>query len=160
MLSVYRRHVRLVLLVGASFMFQHGSTFQNPRLSVPLTLPSKGPVTGRRSIAKTQLRMVFTAPEESVLEQLSALEKLDSILDECLRYSARRPIMVQFNPASKFIWRQWKGTVFTETWKSVARMAVWAGCVTFSFPDTFASSKLSLDSNLLGHSYAPSPLLL
>lgn len=77
--------------------------------------------------------MVFTAPEESVLEQLSTLEKLDSILDECLRFSARRPIMVQFNPSSKFIWRQWKGTVFAETWKSVARMALWASFVYFVF---------------------------
>ncbi|CAB9496336.1 expressed unknown protein [Seminavis robusta] len=82
----------------------------------------------------TQLDMVFTiSPDSKELEHLSTVDMLDQILDECLRTSARRPIMVQFNPSSKFIWRQWKGTVFAETWKSGARHVVWAVFVYFLF---------------------------
>jgi hypothetical protein len=142
---------RLGLLVGVAFFIQRGLTLHLPSIGAA-RIATKRPLTGRfqtsiaatriprrdyrmapRRRTPTQLEMVFTAPEEGVLEQLSTLEKLDSILDECLRYSARRPIMVQFNPSSKFIWRQWKGTVFTETWKSAARMALWASIVYFTF---------------------------
>eukprot|EP00986_Skeletonema_menzelii_P020592 scaffold31733_cov166-Skeletonema_menzelii.AAC.1 len=58
---------------------------------------------------------------------------IDSILDECLRYQARRPIMFQFDPASRLIWKHWRGTVLAETWTSAARMAVWATTVFFLF---------------------------
>ena len=56
----------------------------------------------------------------------SSQQQIDSILDECLRYSARRPIMRQFDPASRSIWRQWRGTVVSETWKPAAFHALLA----------------------------------
>ena len=77
--------------------------------------------------------MVFTAPEESVLEQLSTKDIIDKILDECLLTQARRPIMKQFNPSGKYIWKQWTGTVFVETWKSMVRHALWCMLVYLVF---------------------------
>jgi len=56
----------------------------------------------------------------------STKQMIDNILDECLRYSARRPIMFQFDPASRSIWRHWRGTVAAETYKSALFMALWA----------------------------------
>ena len=73
--------------------------------------------------------MVFDVPVaalESEQSKISTQTLIDKILDECLRYSARRPIMNQFDPASKSIWRHWRGTVVAETWKSAARHALWA----------------------------------
>lgn len=60
-------------------------------------------------------------------------QMIDNILDECLRYSARKPIMRQFDPASRILWRQWRGTVVAETWKSAAKHAIWAVTVYFLF---------------------------
>lgn len=67
------------------------------------------------------------------MEQISTQDLLDRILDESVRTSARRPIMIQFDPASKAIWRHWKGTVFAETWKSAASHALWACLVYIMF---------------------------
>ena len=88
------------------------------------TTPSRSP---------TRRYMVFTAPEESVLEQLSTKDIIDKILDECLLTQARRPIMKQFNPSGKYIWKQWTGTVFVETWKSMVRHALWCMLVYLVF---------------------------
>jgi hypothetical protein len=76
--------------------------------------------------------MVLTTPE-NVIELMSTEILLDDLIDESVRISARRPIMMQFDPSSGRIWRQWKGTVFSETWHSaVARMA-YAAVVYFVF---------------------------
>lgn len=84
--------------------------------------------------SKSQLQMVFDVPDLEVEQsKMSTQVLIDKILDECLRYSARRPIMRQFDPASKSIWRQWRGTVVSETWKSAARHALWAVCVYLVF---------------------------
>jgi len=73
----------------------------------------------------TTHNMAFELPE-SVIETISTQDLIDNILDECLRMSARRPIMRQFDPASKSIWKQWKGTVVAETWQSGLRHVIWA----------------------------------
>ena len=69
------------------------------------------------------------AQQEAEQSKSSTKQIIDSILDECLRYSARRPIMIQFDPASRAIWRHWRGTVVAETYKPAAKMALWAVAV-------------------------------
>ncbi|KAL7550581.1 hypothetical protein ACHAWF_015292 [Thalassiosira exigua] len=76
------------------------------------------------------LPMVFDAsgfdadqPEQS---KTSSSMIIDNIIDECLRYSARRPIMRQFDPARRSIWKHWRGTVFSDTWTTAVRNSVWA----------------------------------
>jgi predicted membrane chloride channel (bestrophin family) len=142
--------------------------------------------------------MVLTTPE-SIIEQASTAKLLDDLIDESVRTSARRPIMMQFDPSSGFvrnhplkqccatnkkkypvgpplflthffhypllsfcivslqtccitnlflnqyhpyhnqttkkpqIWRQWKGTVFSVTWKSALRNMVYALLVYFVY---------------------------
>ena len=89
------------------------------------------------STSSSSLQMVFDVPstqldgniETSSSQQRSASagtqQIIDNILDECTRFSARRPIMVQFDPESRSIWRHWRGTVLAETWKSAAKHAIW-----------------------------------
>lgn len=73
--------------------------------------------------------MVFDAPSAEVMEQISTQDLVDRILDESLRTSARRPIMIQFDPSRKAMWQHWKGTIFSETWTSSVRNALWAVAV-------------------------------
>lgn len=76
----------------------------------------------RSSLSPTR-RMVFNTPE-SVIEKASTQKLLDDLLDESVRTSARGSIMMQFDPSSGWIWKRWKGTVFSETTEScVKRMA-------------------------------------
>lgn len=96
------------------------------------TFPPFSSVSAKRL---TRRHMVFTPPE--TFESLSTQSMIDKLLDECLRTSARRPIMVQFNPSSSFIWSKWKGTVFAETWKSGVRHVLWSAfvfCVFTRYP--------------------------
>lgn len=67
--------------------------------------------------SSTALNMVLSTPE-SIIEQVSTQKLLDALIDESVRTSSREPIMMQFNPKRGWIWRQWRGTVFSETWKS------------------------------------------
>ena len=77
----------------------------------------------------TRLRVFKLEPEESILmEQTSTKEILDGIIDDCLRTSGRRPIMIQFEPSSKAIWSHYRGTVFAETWKSCVQGILWGLC--------------------------------
>jgi hypothetical protein len=67
--------------------------------------------------------MVLTTPE-SIFEQTATEKLLDDLIDESVRTSARRPIIMQFDPSSGRLWKQWKGTIFSETWDScVSKMA-------------------------------------
>lgn len=72
------------------------------------------------SSSPTALYMVLTTPE-SIIEQASTVNLLDDLINESVRTSARRPIMMQFDPSSGWIWRRWKGTVFAETWTSCGK---------------------------------------
>ena len=72
------------------------------------------------SSSPTALHMVLTTPE-SIIEQASTVNLLDDLINESVRTSARRPIMMQFDPSSGWIWRRWKGTVFAETWTSCGK---------------------------------------
>lgn len=67
--------------------------------------------------SSTALGMVLSTPE-SIIEQVSTEKLLDILIDESVRTSSREPIMMQFNPSRWQLWRQWRGTVFSETWKS------------------------------------------
>ena len=58
----------------------------------------------RRNKGITTQKMVFSA-SEAMLEQTSTQVMLDGILDESLRTSGRRPIMIQFEPSSKAVRR-------------------------------------------------------
>jgi hypothetical protein len=46
--------------------------------------------------------MVLTTPE-SIIEQASTQNLLDDLIDESVRTSARRPIMMQFDPSSGWV---------------------------------------------------------
>ncbi len=80
----------------------------------------------------TARHMVLTTPE-SIIEQASTQNLLDDLIDESVRTSARRPIMMQFDPSSGWIWQRWKGTVFSETWHSAVAKMAWAMIVYFIF---------------------------
>lgn len=69
------------------------------------------------SSTSTSLQMVLSTPDK-IIEQASTQKLLDTLIDESVRTSARHPVMMQFNPKRGWIWRQWRGTVFSETWKS------------------------------------------
>ena len=74
--------------------------------------------------ATTALQMVLSTPD-TIIEQASTQKLLDTLLDESVRTQSRQPVMMQFNPKRSWIWRQWRGTVFSETWKSgVLNMAL------------------------------------
>jgi hypothetical protein len=73
--------------------------------------------------------MVFEVPLEQISTQISTQDVLDRILDEALRTSARRPVMIQFDPNGRSMWQHWRGTVFAETWRSTVRNAIWAALV-------------------------------
>ncbi len=88
---------------------------QTPRPQNPLRRSNTSP---RQS--STALHMVLTTPQ-SIIEQASTVNLLDDLIDESVRTSARRPIMMQFDPSSGWIWRRWKGTVFAETWMSCGK---------------------------------------
>ncbi|KAG7369529.1 bestrophin, RFP-TM, chloride channel [Nitzschia inconspicua] len=77
------------------------------------------------SSSSTALNMVLTTPE-SIIEQASTINLLDDLIDESVRTSARKPIMMQFDPSSGWIWRRWTGTIFAETWTSCVRNMVYA----------------------------------
>eukprot|EP00560_Eucampia_antarctica_P006304 CAMPEP_0197823174 /NCGR_PEP_ID=MMETSP1437-20131217/499_1 /TAXON_ID=49252 ORGANISM="Eucampia antarctica, Strain CCMP1452" /NCGR_SAMPLE_ID=MMETSP1437 /ASSEMBLY_ACC=CAM_ASM_001096 /LENGTH=428 /DNA_ID=CAMNT_0043422191 /DNA_START=544 /DNA_END=1830 /DNA_ORIENTATION=- len=77
------------------------------------------------STSSTRLNMVLTTPE-SIIEQISTQKLLDDLIDESVRTNARKPIMMQFDPSSGWIWRRWKGTVFCETWTSCVRNILYA----------------------------------
>ena len=83
-------------------------------------------------VGRTGLCMVFDVGSLDVEQQQgqqssspTTKEIIDEILDECLRYSARRSIMRQFDPSTRIL-RQYRGTVTAETWKSATRNALWA----------------------------------
>ena len=78
--------------------------------------------------SSSSLHMVLTTPE-SIIEQASTQKLIDDLIDECVRTSARRPIMLQFDPSSNWIWKRWKGTIFSETWDSVIRRMAYATAV-------------------------------
>lgn len=86
------------------------------------------PVNSSLKRRPSPLPMVFEL-DESRVERITTQDLLDRILDESLRTSARRPIMKQFDPASKAIWRHWRGTVLSETWKSALKQGMWAAIV-------------------------------
>ena len=90
---------------------KRGRQFSNMFSSSPLSSYSS---------SSTALHMVLTTPE-SIIEQASTVNLLDDLINESVRTSARRPIMMQFDPSSGWIWRRWKGTVFAETWISCGK---------------------------------------
>jgi len=99
-------------------------------------LNTNGNRNGNRNIHQrkklTRLQMVFTTPA-SVIEQASTKILLDDLIDESVRTAARSPVMMQFDPSSGWIWRRWKGTVFSETWRSFLRNMVYASFVCLIF---------------------------
>ena len=87
-------------------------------------------------------RMVLTTPE-SIIEQASTTNLLDDLIDESVRTSARKPIMMQFDPSSGWIWKRWKGTIFSETWDACVTKMLYA-CAIFLVCRSFPQVKKSL----------------
>jgi predicted membrane chloride channel (bestrophin family) len=75
---------------------------------------------GRRgsSILSSPTRLQVLSTPDTIIEQASTQKLLDTLLDESVRTQSRQPVMLQFSPKRGWIWRQWRGTVFSETWKS------------------------------------------
>jgi hypothetical protein len=83
-------------------------------------------------VLSTRSRRYMVADiSESVYEQTSTEELLDVIIDESMRTSGRKPIIMEFDPASKAMWRNWKGTVIAQTWVSAVKHVIWAFAVYF-----------------------------
>jgi hypothetical protein len=97
--------------------FRHGVSHDVPLASSPLfasqsrrTQFEKRTVTTTRnqqattssSKSSTALHMVLTTPE-SIIEQASTVTLLDDLVDESVRTSARKPIMMQFDPSSGWV---------------------------------------------------------
>jgi hypothetical protein len=88
---------------------------------------------GRISInSDTSLHMVLTTPS-SIIEQASTKKLLDDLIDESVRTTARTSVMMQFDPSSGWIWRRWKGTVFSETWRTCVINMLYASVITLLF---------------------------
>lgn len=76
-------------------------------LALPLLLQTAAAfITPTKCVARrcTRRRMVARTPD-AVLEKVSTQKLLDEIIDESLRYSARRPIIMEFDPASEAVSR-------------------------------------------------------
>ena len=80
----------------------------------------------------TSLPMVLTTPA-CVIEQASTQILLDDLLNESLRTTARKPIIMQFDPRAGWIWRRWSGTVFSETWRTCIKNMLYALVISFLF---------------------------
>lgn len=95
----------------------------------------------RQQLQRRQLTWLFvlTTPE-SIIEQASTTSLLDDLIDESIRTSARRPLIMQFDPSSGWIWKRWKGTVFSETWESCVSKMIYASIV-FGFCATYPGIK-------------------
>jgi len=74
----------------------------------------------QRPPSATALGMILSMPD-ALIEKRSTQNMLDDLFDECTRVRARDPVIMQFHTSGRFLWRQWKGTVFSETWRSCVR---------------------------------------
>ncbi|GFH58060.1 hypothetical protein CTEN210_14536 [Chaetoceros tenuissimus] len=92
----------------------------------------KSRASTRQRFTSSALKMVLTTPA-AVIEQASTKILLDDLIDESVRTQARSPIMMQFDPSSGWIWRRWKGTVFSETWRTFIRNMIYASVVCVIF---------------------------
>jgi hypothetical protein len=79
-----------------------------------------------RSQHHARYRLLVARVPDAIMEQFSTRSLLDEILDESLRQSARRPLMMEFDPSSKAMWLHWRGTIFAETWRSTVKHMVWS----------------------------------
>lgn len=103
----------------------------------------EGFVSRTTSIRYSKTRLSVLTTPESIIEQASTQSLLDDLIDESVRTSARRPIMLQFDPSSGWIWKRWKGTIFSETWDSCVSKMMYA-CIVFFVCKTFPGIKDSL----------------
>eukprot|EP00587_Corethron_hystrix_P001577 CAMPEP_0113328384 /NCGR_PEP_ID=MMETSP0010_2-20120614/19989_1 /TAXON_ID=216773 ORGANISM="Corethron hystrix, Strain 308" /NCGR_SAMPLE_ID=MMETSP0010_2 /ASSEMBLY_ACC=CAM_ASM_000155 /LENGTH=1182 /DNA_ID=CAMNT_0000189705 /DNA_START=372 /DNA_END=3919 /DNA_ORIENTATION=- /assembly_acc=CAM_ASM_000155 len=104
---------------------------------LPMATTAKG--RGKRI---TGLSMVLNTPE-SIIERASTQNLLDDLIDESTRVAARRPIIIQFDPSGKKIWRQWKGTIFSETWPACLRNMALSICIGLLYRSAPSSIKES-----------------
>ena len=111
------------------------------------SFPRRGVYFDSSSSSSTALSMVLTTPE-SIIEQASTQKLLDDLIDESVRTSARRPIMMQFDPSSGWIWKRWKGTIFSETGSAcISKMAY---AVILLLACRFIGAPLRLEQHLSG----------
>eukprot|EP00980_Cylindrotheca_fusiformis_P024258 scaffold11680_cov142-Cylindrotheca_fusiformis.AAC.16 len=99
-----------------------------PPSSFSQEISRPGGPEARRTSRRSALHMVLTTPID-IIEQASTVNLLDDLIDESVRTSARRPIIRQFDPSSGWIWRRWRGTIFSETWVSCVRNMLYAFAV-------------------------------
>lgn len=133
---IYRDFVGVILICVASRNIYCHALSLAPSRRIPLPSHSftRGPREAtKRSLTestrgKSSLNMVLTTPID-IIEQASTVNLLDDLIDESVRTSARRPIIRQFDPSSGWIWRRWKGTIFSETWVSCVRNVLYATAI-------------------------------
>jgi hypothetical protein len=99
----------------------------------------------------TALSMVLTTPENIIEEAVTANQSLlDDLIDECVLFTARRPIILQFRPNPVWTWTQWRGTTFSETWTLVLQHICWATLVTVFLLPTATTTPPILIKHLQG----------
>jgi hypothetical protein len=97
-----------------------------PKTNLVVTMGRKN---GKRRRTSVIQQMVLTTPE-NVIEEASTQKLIDHLIDECVRTSARRPIIMQFDPSAIRIWKRWRGTVFSETWTFGVKNIIFATIIT------------------------------
>lgn len=135
------------------------SAFSSPQNLLPAQrLAPPSPWTERRRTTRRLPRLFVLTTPEAIIEQASTTSLLDDLIDESIRTSARRPLIMQFDPSSGWIWKRWKvslstasvcgevgwprltrllflfplcpkGTVFSETWESCVSKMIYASIV-------------------------------
>lgn len=102
------------------------TTAATPKPNFMVTMGRKN---GKRRRISVIQQMVLTTPE-NVIEEASTQKLIDQLIDECVRMSARRPIIMQFDPSAIRIWKRWRGTVFSETWTFGVKNIIFATIIT------------------------------
>lgn len=114
------------------------SSYDNRSYSL---LPSSLRRRGSRGKDRTK-QYVLTTPTESAIEQQTSVIPifiLDDLIDESVRYQARKPIIIQFNANGRMnhnknqrqysLWKYWKGTVFALMWDSIIYKMIYSAVV-------------------------------
>jgi hypothetical protein len=93
----------LILLPPIVAPVAHAFSTSNVQRLAPLS-----PWTGRTTTKRQLPRLFVLTTPEAIIEQASTTSLLDDLIDESIRTSARRPLIMQFDPSSGWIWKRWK----------------------------------------------------
>ena len=86
------------------FLQKSGNSLRQKKVifSKSVTLLPVSKSTSPLSQTSTSLNMVLTIPE-NIIEQSSTIKQLDDLIDRSVRTTARKPIMMQFQPTPYWV---------------------------------------------------------